>query len=203
MELHEALNQIAEIRQQVARTEWFRGYRAVPVAFSGLLAFLAAGAQEVWLPHPEENIGGYLTLWIGAACLSLLATGWEMVLSSRHSSSSLEPHKTFLAVSQFAPCLAAGGLLALVLVRFAPESLWMLPGLWSMLFGLGVLASWRFLPHATLWVGVFYVIAGLVCLILARGAHEFSPLAMGLPFGLGQLFAAAVLYWNLERSHDA
>jgi hypothetical protein len=30
-----------------------------------------------------------------------------------------------------------------------------------------------------------------------------SPWAMGLPFGLGQLLTAAVLYWNLERRpHD-
>ena len=34
MELREALSQIAEIRLQMARTETFRGYRAVPVALS-------------------------------------------------------------------------------------------------------------------------------------------------------------------------
>jgi hypothetical protein len=29
-----------------------------------------------------------------------------------------------------------------------------------------------------------------------------SPWAMGVPFGVGQLLAAAVLYWTLERNHD-
>ena len=43
MDLHEALTQISEIRQQVARTETFRGYRAAPVAFSALIACVAAG----------------------------------------------------------------------------------------------------------------------------------------------------------------
>jgi hypothetical protein len=37
--------------------------------------------------------------------------------------------------------------------------------------------------------------------VLARGLHAFSPWAMGLTFGIGQLLAAAVLYWNLERRY--
>ena len=47
MELREALTQISEIRQRVAQAEVFRGYRAVPVAFSGLLA-LATACVQIW-----------------------------------------------------------------------------------------------------------------------------------------------------------
>ena len=47
MELREALTQIAEIRQQMARTEVFRGYRAMPVAFGGVVALAAAGFVPV------------------------------------------------------------------------------------------------------------------------------------------------------------
>ena len=50
MDLHEALSQISQIRQQVAQTEVFRGYRALPVAFSGVLAMGTAAFQVVWLP---------------------------------------------------------------------------------------------------------------------------------------------------------
>ena len=67
MELDEALSQIAEIRHQMARTEVFRGYRALPVAFSGVLAISAAVVQAVWLPNPTERIGAYLGLWVGSA----------------------------------------------------------------------------------------------------------------------------------------
>ena len=42
----------------------------------------------------------------------------------------------------------------------------------------------------------------VLCLIWARGPFEFSPLAMGLPFGVGQFLSAAILYWTLERSAD-
>ena len=69
MELREALAQISEIRQQVARTEVFRGYRAVPVAFSGVLALVIAGLQTVWVPEPLEDVAIYLALWVGAAAV--------------------------------------------------------------------------------------------------------------------------------------
>jgi hypothetical protein len=78
----------------------------------------------------------------------------------------------------------------------------MLPGLWQILYSLGVFASCRLLPRATFVVAVFYLATGLACLALARGAAAFSPWAMGLPFGSGQLLAAAVLYQTLERRDD-
>src|SRR5262245_20478757 len=129
MELHEALTQITEIRRQLARTEVFRGYRALPIAFSGILALATAGVQAIFLPDPVANVAIYLALWLGAAFLSMLATGIEMVWHLRHRATTLEPEKTRLALEQFCPAIAAGGLVTLVLVRHAPESVWMLPGL--------------------------------------------------------------------------
>ena len=107
---------------------------------------------------------------------------------------------TWLAVSQFLPSIVAGGLVTVVLVGYAPESRWMLPGLWAVLFSLGIFASYRLLPPATFWVGLFYLTAGVMCLALAQGRAELSPWAMGIPFGFGQLLAAGVLYWTLERT---
>jgi hypothetical protein len=106
-----------------------------------------------------------------------------------------------LAIEQFAPSVVAGGLVTIVLARTAQECLWMLPGLWSILFGLGIFASRRLLPKATTFVAAFYLAAGLACLEWARGPLALSPWAMGLPFGIGQFLAAAVLYGTLER-HD-
>lgn len=200
MELQEALTQIAEIRQQVARTQLFRGYRAVPVAFSGILALVLAGCQALWIPDPVHHTSAWLTLWVTAALVSIAVMGIEMVWRCWLSPSSLMVEMLLLAVGQFLPCVLAGGLLMIVLALWAQETLWMLPGLWSILYSLGIFASYRLLPRAIFWVGMYYLGAGLACLALAQGQAAFSPLAMGLPFGLGQLFAAAVLYWTLERN---
>ena len=78
MDLHEALTQIAEIRLQMARTEVFRGYRALPVAISGVLALLAAGVQAAWIAEPTRELAAYLALWIGAAVVSAVAAGTGM-----------------------------------------------------------------------------------------------------------------------------
>ncbi|MDB5349385.1 MAG: hypothetical protein JWN86_632 [Planctomycetota bacterium] len=197
MDLHEALTQIAEIRHQMARTEVFRGYRAFPVAVSGALALLAAVVQRTWIEVPAEAIGAYLTLWIGAAAVSAVASGVGIAARRRMDPSSWSREITRLALEQFAPCLMAGSLLTVVLARCRPESLSILPGLWQILFSLGVFASCRLLPRATWAVAAFYLASGLVCLALGEAA--LSPWAMGIPFAIGQTLAAAVLYWNLER----
>jgi len=77
----------------------------------------------------------------------------------------------------------------------------MLPGLWAVCFSLGIFASRTLLPRGIAPVAGYYLIAGCMNLVLARGPAAFSPWAMGLTFGVGQLLAAAVLYWNLERRH--
>lgn len=199
MDLHDAMTQIAEIRSQMARTQVFRGYRAAPVAFSGLLALMAGVAQTLWIADPARDVAAYLTLWVGAAVLSTAASGAAIAARRRADRSSWSREVTRLALEQFVPCLVAGGLVTLVIARSRPEWLATLPGVWQVLFALGIFASCRLLPRATWAVGVFYLGAGLICLSLGDAA--LSPWAMGLPFGLGQLLAAAVLYWNLERGH--
>jgi hypothetical protein len=76
----------------------------------------------------------------------------------------------------------------------------MLPGLWQVLFSMGVFASCRFLPRQMFAVGVWYLAAGVTCLALGSGA--FSPWAMGLPFGFGQLMVATVLQFGYRNEYE-
>ena len=76
MELREALIQISEIRDQVARTEVFRGYKSITVGLSGIVALLAAAAQALWIPDPEYQIVSYLILWITAAVFCVGVTAY-------------------------------------------------------------------------------------------------------------------------------
>lgn len=202
MELREALAQVAEIRQQMARAAVFRGYRAATTAFSGMVGLAAAGLQGWVTPRPMEQLGGYLTLWIGAAAVSVLAYAVEMTIRYRRVSSRLQREVTLLVVEQFVPSLIAGGMVTAVVVRFAPAAAWMLPGLWAMIFSLGVFASRRFLPGAIFWLGAYYMLAGMGCLALGQGEAALSPWTMGVTFGVGQLLSAGILFWTLERNHD-
>ena len=200
MELREALRQISDIRQQMARSEVFRGYRSATVGFSGVLGIVAAAFQPVWVPSPESDLERYLSLWISVAAAGLFVAGAELYWSSRRVGPGLAREMTWLAVEQFLPCIVVGALLTLCIYRGAPEVAWMLPGLWSLVFGLGIFASFRLLPRQTLWGGLYFVLCGCGCLLWGQGSNAFSPWQMAISFGGGQLLAAAILYWTLERS---
>ena len=201
MELHEALDQLSEIRLQIARTESFRGYRSATAAFSGIVAIVAATIQFSVVPEPAADPRGYLLLWICAAILSVAITGVEMVVRCRQTASPTAVRMTWLAVEQFLPCTIAGAVLTFVFALRSPESVWLLPGLWGVLFSLGIFASSRLLPRQVVWVGLYYLACGALSLAFARGAAAFSPWVMGGTFGGGQLLAATVLYLTLERNH--
>src|SRR5262249_3503862 len=148
---------------------------------------------------PENDVVSYLALWVTTAAVSVALIGFEMVARSRRVHTGLAEEMIATAVEQFLPAAAAGTLVTAVLFRFAPENLWMLPGLWQILFSLGVFASCRFLPRPIFAVGVWYLTTGLACLAFASGAQAFSPWAMGVPYGVGQLLCAALLLQDLEE----
>ena len=59
MELREALQQISDIRQQMAQSEVFRGYRSLTVGASGVLGLLAAAVQTRWVADPATDLERY------------------------------------------------------------------------------------------------------------------------------------------------
>jgi hypothetical protein len=200
MQLDEALRQISDIRQQMARSEVFRGYRSITVGFSGVAALSAAALQPLWVASPEIELGRYLALWLGVAAASLIVAGTEMYWRARRAGPGLAREQALLAVEQFLPCIVVGALLTFCIYRSAPHVAWMLPGLWSLIFGLGIAALYRSLPRQVFWVGSFYIFCGCGCLLWGRGENELSPWQMGISFGGGQLLGAAILYLTLERT---
>ena len=51
-------------------------------------------------------------------------------------------------------------------------------------------------------VGVWYLAMGLASLAFANGERAFSPWAMALPFGVGQLLMAGILYRSGVRNAE-
>jgi len=202
VELREAISHIAEIRARVAATERFRGYRAVPVAISGVLAAIVALLQPRIIPTPSADLAGYIALWVATAILGLAAAGWGIWVRHRNGADRISRELTLLAVGQFAPCIIAGALVTIVIARHASDHASVLPGIWQVLFSLGVFASCRLLPRAMALVGVFYLCSGAWNLMSAGNPEAFSPWAMGLPFGVGQIATALILYWHLEREKN-
>jgi len=193
-DLDRALADITAIRSQIAQGALFCGYGPVTVAATGVLAIIAGVMQAFWLPAPMAQVVPYLVLWIATAAVSVILIGIEMVARTRRIHTGLADEMLRAATEQFIPAGVAGTLLTFVLYRFAPQNLWMLPGLWQIVYSLGLFASCRLLPRPMFAAAVWYLTTGLACLAFANGTHAFSPWAMALPYGVGQLFIAGVLY---------
>lgn len=202
MELRDAISQISQIRAQMDASQVFRGYRSATAAFSAAIAVCTAIIQAQWMAHPVRHIGLYLLLWIAAAAASLVIIAIEMILRCRRLNSDVQTRLTMLAVESFLPSLIAGAALTYLIFHFAATAIWILPPLWMILFSLGILASSRILPRATMYSGSYYMLAGIFCLLTFHGAQMFSPWIMGLGFGIGQLGTATILYYTLERKHE-
>ena len=197
-DLDKALADIITIRSQIAAGTAFRGYGPAAVAATGGVALLTAVLQYVLLAEPTGHPLTFLFGWAFAAAVSALMIWIEMLARSRRHHSGLADAMIHQAIEQFLPAGVAGVLLAVVLWKFAPEALWLLPGLWQVLVSLGVFASVRSLPRSVALAGTWYFVSGFIVVLLASQSHTLSPWTMGLPFVIGQWLIAAILYFASE-----
>ena len=200
-DVEDALSDIRSIRHQMARSTEFRGYGPLSTGFSGILALGVAAGQSTSV-RGDASFVACFGIWIATAFVALLFSGIETLARSRRVHSGLAQEMIQAAIEQFVPALVVGLLLTVVLMRANPDGRWMLPGLWEVIFSLGVFASCRFLPRQMFAVGVWYLVAGLCALTWCGVTKTFSPWAMGLPFGIGQLAVAAVLGFGYGGKHE-
>ena len=191
MELRDALLQISEMRRHLAETEKFRGYRALPVACGAAAAVVGAALQSWLVVDPANNLPAYLMCWVTVAAVSAVIPAIDVYIT--HSKyDELRTILAQLAFDQFCPCVIAGAMVTGVIAWRAPQSAWMLPGLWSVLFSLGMFASYRLMARSIALVATWYLLFG--CVLLYRGSSAaLEPWTMGISFGVGQALCAIVL----------
>jgi hypothetical protein len=198
-DLDQALAEIRRIRCQVARDTQFRGYGPASISASGALALSVAALQAHWM-RSSTDFYAFGAVWVATAVVSVSLVAAQMTIRARRVHCGFAVEMVHAAVEQFIPALVVGVLLTGVLLRAAPKEVWMLPGLWQLLFSLGVFASCRFLPRLTFVVGIWYLVAGLTTLVLQSESSTLLPWTMGIAFGIGQLLVAAVLHYGFEGS---
>ncbi|HMD32129.1 MAG TPA: hypothetical protein VKG84_09470 [Candidatus Acidoferrales bacterium] len=199
-ELNQALTEIATIRGQMARAVEFRGYGPATLVGTAALAGVTGVAQALWVPHPLETPGLYASLWSMAAAAAAGMIAVETIARTRRIHRGLADDMIRAALEQFLPAALAGLLLTIVLLRVAPADAGLLPGLWQIVFSLGVFATCRILPRATLAVAGWYLFTGLVCVAGARGGYALSPWMMTVPYAVGQTLTAAILWRTSMRA---
>jgi hypothetical protein len=198
MRFTDAMSQISEIHEHLAKSEVYRGFRSLPVALSGLCGLAAVSVQPRLLPLDDAR--GVLAYWLAVAALGGAVGGSEILYNYLFRDDPFARRRTRKVVGQFVPCLAAGAAVTWGVVRWSEWTIPLLPGLWAVVFSLGIFAARPYLPRAIGWVALYYLAAGLRLLWYVPDSGSLWGWQLGGTFGAGQLAAALVLYWNLERT---
>jgi hypothetical protein len=109
--------------------------------------------------------------------------------------------RTRRLLAQFSPCILVGAVVTVAVAR-VPEFVAFLPGLWGMIFGLGMIAARPHLPSGIGLVGLYYVAIGAAMLLRAIPNDDPSGWAVGFEFGVGHLLTAFVLWRDEEGESD-
>jgi hypothetical protein len=189
MEVRDALDQLDRIHDQLTKGEVYRGFRVPAVALVGCVGLLAATGQG-WAVPAGDAIA-FVWYWSAIGTAGVLLGFGAAVRSYLFREDDFERRRTRRVMGQFLPCVLAGGLLTVALARdaaFVP----LLPGVWALLFGLGVVAVRPHLPRAVGLIGLAYVLVG--GLLLAWKPDTPPGWCVGGVFGIGHLITALALW---------
>ncbi|HEY1741915.1 MAG TPA: hypothetical protein VGG18_02025 [Granulicella sp.] len=201
-DLNRALGDIRDIRRQVAQSTEFRGYGPLTLFTTAIFAAVAGLAQSVWVPEPARHPLQYVAIWSITAIFSAALIAVQTLTRTHRMHSGMANEMILMAVEQFLPAAAAGTLLTVVIASTVPQLVWLLPGLWQVVYSLGVFSSCRFMPRPMLAAGAWYLLTGLLCISLGD-ARALSPWVMAGAYAVGQSIIAGILYFAAkEASHE-
>jgi hypothetical protein len=197
-DLERAMADLAFIQQRLAASTRFDGLTPATVAATGVLALIAGALQAGW-PGLGNTPAGFIGFWAMVALLAVALIGGEALARARRVHGSMANQLIAGTLRILLPFLFTGAGLAILLLRVAPDSAWMLPGLWQLLIALAGLSAIPMLPRTIALPAAWYFGCGFAVLAMAasRGAPEAW--MMALPFGLGQLLVAWVLHRAAAR----
>lgn len=136
-----------------------------------------------------DDLAGQLLIWIGAAFLALAAGAIGSWLKARSNDLVLlgDPGRRFLLC--LIPSLLVGVILSASL--WQTPQITLLPGLWMMLYGCGVLAAGTYAAPPVMQMGGCFILAGLFVHALP-GA--WSNVLLGAAFGCLHLYFGYQVY---------
>ncbi len=191
-----AVEEIERIHTHLASREIFHGWRAIPVAISGLIGLAAALVLSTATAPPDA--WSFVRIWLGVALLALSAGCAEIIWRYARTASGFDRRRSLAVMRQFLPSLAAGAALTVTLVRLNPAFVVALPGIWAMSFSLAIFAASPGLPPKSVWAATYYAMAGIALLVFAPSSVP-APWTVGGVFGVGQLFSAVLTYVEAGR----
>jgi len=168
-----AMDNLEFIRETMERAGAFTavsGWGMVAVGVSAIGAAALAASRAT----PVE----WLVVWLAEALLSVAISGWAITRKARRARMALlsGPGRKF--ATSFAPPILVGAVLTAVL--YQTPMIAVLPGLWLMLYGTGVITGGAFSVPIVPVMGVCFLLAGIFAVLLPVA---WSDVLLALCFG--------------------
>jgi hypothetical protein len=174
------LSYIRRTMESSGRFTALSGLGGILLGVTGLVGTAVASRQ----PTQEA----WVLTWLVAATVGLPLASWAVIRKAGRAGVPLfnGPGRKFLL--GFVPALAAGGVLTAVLFR--ADLIELMPGVWLLLYGVGVLTAGTFSERILPLMGLSFMLLGIAAL--------FSPMGWGDAYmaagfgGLHILFGAVI-----------
>ena len=157
-----AIENLRYIRDTMTRSSSFT---AVPGLGQVLIGVTALGAA--WLAHRQPTTLSWLSVWLAEAVLALAIGGVAMVRKARAVKDSMVTGPGRRVLLHFLPAFGSAAVLTAPLVLAGVPAL--LPGVWLLLYGTGVVAGGAFSVRPVPLMGISFLVVGTVALFTPAG----------------------------------
>ena len=208
MQLRDALSDIADMKAVLDRNQPLRGFRSIAIGISA--AFVLLGSFIQLHVNLTDRPSYYLDIWLCVAIASLFMTAVEMIVRGRRSNEFAVWKMHGRVIGSLMPSFVAGAIITAALIidfdaktkfSFCLRNMWLLPGVWSVIYSLGLFSCCKLFHRSTQVAAIYYLVAGCFYLWANWSTRIVDAWHMVAIFGVGQCLLAAILYWKVERRY--
>jgi hypothetical protein len=165
MNRHEAEEHLRVIRSLMEKSTIYRAVAAPSALIGGLLALGTGIALTATHSYDRSSGPRFFIAWMSVLAVTGLANLWILYRSAQQRQEPFCSAGMKTALLALAPSHFAAGVLTAVIawLSLSGDSMVhaILPPLWAMLYGLGLLATGHFAPRSLYWLGVAFVLTGV------------------------------------------
>jgi hypothetical protein len=153
-----AMDNLRFIRETMEGAARFTDVSGIGAVAAGVSALAAA-----WVASRQPGLQRWLAVWLADAIVAVLILAGSSVWKARRTKADLftGPFRRF--VLALFPPLLAGGLLTVVLIAEGVTGV--LPGLWLLLYGTGVVTGGAFSVRIVPVMGIAFMLVGAAALV--------------------------------------
>jgi len=159
--LHDrAMDNIRFIRETMERSSAFTAVPGWGQVAVGVTAFVAS-----YLAVHEATARRWLFVWLTEALIALLIAGWTLDRKARATDTPLVSGPARKVAFSLSPPLIVGALLTAVLFKLRVTSV--IPGVWLLLYGTGVVTGGMFSVSIVPLMGICFMVLGAIALFVS------------------------------------